>query len=218
MILTREEILRHPKIVIEPRNEELISINSVDVRLGPDMWRFQTDKPRRYPFTFYNRNQYRDLYVPEDRLLQRCSTVKASQVRERYVNWAKGVVPDDANCFILKSGKFYLATTLEKIGALPPEPGHNSIVPEMKAKSTVGRQGLTVALCAGLGDVGFKSKWLLEVRVTDDGDVPIAIGTPIAQVVFHLATPTEACYDGPSRYQDGDQVRFLPKPLRFMEA
>ena len=68
----------------------------------------------------------------------------------------------------------------------------------MKARSTVGRQGLTVALYAGLGDVGYASRWALEVRV-DFGDVPVAIGSPIAQVVFHTATATSTAYD--NRYQ-----------------
>ncbi|MFT4705820.1 MAG: dCTP deaminase, partial [Bradymonadia bacterium] len=114
------------------------------------------------------------------------------------------------------SGGFYLATSLEAIGTRADPNGREgqlAIVPEMKARSTVGRQGLTVALCAGLGDVGYASRWALEVRVVDYGDVPVAIGTPIAQVVFHTATATDAAYDGASRYQHQGTVRFLPKAL-----
>lgn len=209
MILTREEILKHPKIVIEPRNEELISINSVDVRLGYDLWTIRKN---------FNEDIFpiRDLYNPDDNVWEKISPVSATIIKRNYPNWAKGVVPDDASCFVLESGRFYLATTLEKIGALPPDKNQQALVPEMKAKSTVGRQGLTVALCAGLGDVGYVSRWALEVRVTNDGDVPIAVGTPIAQVVFHLASPTEVCYDGESRYQNQGQVRFLPKPLKYI--
>jgi dCTP deaminase len=85
----------------------------------------------------------------------------------------------------------------------------------MKARSTVGRQGLTVALCAGLGDVGYTSRWALEVRVVDYGDVPVAVGTPVAQVVFHTATPTDAAYEGATRYQHAGAVKFLPKPLKI---
>jgi dCTP deaminase len=208
MILTREEIIKRDEIVIEPWNDSLIGINSVDVRLGGDLWELQPLYKRSKP--------YRDLYNPEDTAWVKVEPISAKNVRMGYKEWAVGIVPDDAECFILKGGSFYLATTLEKIGTKPPSPGEPSIIPEMKAKSTIGRSGMTVSLCAGLGDVGFRSRWALEVRVTDDGPIPIAIGTPIGQVVFHLGTPTKMMYDGEDRYQYKDQVKFLPKPLPYM--
>ena len=85
----------------------------------------------------------------------------------------------------------------------------------MKAKSTFGRQGLTVALC-GLGDVGYCSKWALEVRLVGRSVVPLAVGTPIGQVVFHKGTPTGSVYGGAGHYQIGEEVRFLPKPLKWL--
>lgn len=213
MILCREAILEAReagKIVIEPYDETLVNMNSVDVRLGPDLFRMK------------GRYGMRDLYHPEAREWERIEPVTALEIRTGRLDglqpnpdWAKGVIPDDAKVFRLEPGEFYLATTLEAIGSRPPAEGETSIVPEMKSKSTFGRQGLTVALCAGLGDVGYCSRWALEVRLAGRSVVPLAVGTPIGQVVFHTGTPTASVYGGEGHYQSGDSVRFLPKPLKW---
>lgn len=207
MILTHEAILlalEEKKIVIDPFHPDLVSINSVDIRIGPDLWHLK-------------KQTYRDLYKPNDDDWEKVPPVLVQTIRREHPNFAEGVLNDDDLAFTLKSGEFYLATTLESVGSNLVDDDY-SIVPEIKAKSTVGRQGLTVALCAGLGDVGYNKRWALEVRVTDDGDVPIAIGTPIAQVVFHLGTETSKEYNGVDRYKNDREVRFLPKPLKFIRS
>ena len=206
MILCREAILEARdagRIHIEPFDERLVGINSVDVRLGPDVFELTGDGAR-------------DLYSPDPDRWKPVAPVSAAELRGSIPGFGHGALDDDAPCFRFRSGGFYLATTLEAIGTCADPAGidgRQAIVPEMKARSTIGRQGLTVALCAGLGDVGYRSRWALEVRVVDFGDVALAVGTPIAQVVFHTATATSAAYDGQTRYQHGDAVRFLPKPL-----
>ena len=207
MILTKEEILQAVQIdktiIIEPFLPELVSINSVDIRLGSNLWKLKQDQ------------EIRDLYCPDDDLWIEQSPVTTKSIRERNPNFAKDILDDEDLCFIFEGNCFYLATTLECIGTAKQKPCRRPVVAEMKAKSTIGRQGLTVALCAGMGDIGYQGRWALEVRVTDNGSVPIAIGTPIAQAVFHETTRTKQFYDGKSRYQDGKKVRFLPKPLKF---
>lgn len=207
MILCHEDILKaheEGRIIIDPFEPRLVGINSVDVRLGPDVYKLTGTEPR-------------DLYSNNTARWERVEPVKAGALRHLYPHFGLEVLEDDDDCFIFRSGGFYLATTLEAIGTRADPKGvdgDGTVVPEMKARSTVGRQGLTVALCAGLGDVGYSSRWALEVRVVDYGDIVLAVGTPIAQVVFHTATATNAKYDGASRYQHEGSVRFLPKPLR----
>lgn len=208
MILCREAIIQareEGRIVIEPFEEQLVGINSVDVRLGNDVWELTGTEPR-------------DLYQDDTRRWRKLEPVKAGAFRQVYPDFGLDVLQDDDDCYIFRSGGFYLATSMEAIGTNINPKGKDAdyaIVPEMKARSTVGRQGLTVALCAGLGDVGYKSRWALEVRVVDNGDIVLAVGTPIAQVVFHRATPTSAAYGGDTRYQKNvGPVRFLPKPLQ----
>ena len=206
MILCHEEILaarERGEVVIEPFEPSLVGINSVDVRLGPDLFELEVQ-----PF--------RDLYADTSERWRRVEPLRVGDLRREHPGFGAGTLEDEDLVFLLKSGAFYLATTLEAIGSRALGPEHASVVPEMKARSTVGRQGLTVALCAGLGDVGYASRWALEVRVVDYGDLAVAVGTPIAQVVFHRATPTAAAYDGATRYQHGAEVRFLPKPLKLV--
>ena len=205
MILAKEEILKNitsGMIVIEPFEESLVSINSVDVRLGADLWK--------------RNRKWRNLYNPDKSAWEKIDPVSAKYVRGKVgdESWAE-MIDDNHPCFVFEPGEFYLGTTLEAIGTTN-DSIRQPIVPEMKAKSTVGRQGLTVALCAGLGDIGYCSRWALEIRVTDNGPVPIAVGTVTAQVVFHYATLTKECYNGSDRYQDGNTVRFLPKPLKVI--
>jgi deoxycytidine triphosphate deaminase len=211
VILTQEKILEHHElgnIIIDPFCKDLVSINSVDIRLGLDLWKLK-------------KRAVRDLYCTRDDDWEKVKPEKAKDLRKVLTSWfdmsdwAQGVVPDDADVFALESGGFYLGTTLEKVGATP-KTSHSTFVPKMYAKSTFGRQGLTVAVCAGLGDVAYGQRWALEIRVVDCGMVPLAVGTPIGQVTFEEAYATEARYNGTERYQNDDVVRFLPKPLRII--
>ena len=214
MILCREAILdayARGEIVIEPFDERLVNPNSVDVRFGRTLFRMKST---------YG---IRDLYNPSDDLWEAVEPVPAAQIRAGGIDgllpapsWGQGTIPDDAQVFCLNPGEFYLATTYEAIGTRALAPDQTSVIPEMKAKSTFGRQGLTVALCAGLGDVGYCSKWALEVRLVGRSVVPLAVGTPIGQVVFHKGTPTASVYGGKGHYQVEGAVRFLPKPLKWI--
>lgn len=214
MILTKEEILKkysEGEIVIEPFCLELVQINSVDVRLGRDLW-----VAKGGFFDPYNPQEYSWEKIEPTRV----GDFRANRKRLRVpgADFGHGVLEDDDEMFFLKGGHFYLATTLEKIGTASVGPDSPSIVAEMKAKSTIGRIGLTTAICAGLGDVDFKSRWALEVRVVNGRDVPLAVGTPIGQVKFSYGTPTAESYNGPDRYQNDDVVRFLPKPLKIVRS
>lgn len=201
MILTKKRILEEHScgmIHIDPFDPEMVSVNSVDVRLGPDM--FALRRCRDLPRDLFSdpRDGWDQIYPgppPEGHSL-----------------------PRDAEGFLLRSGGFYLGTTLEEIGAKEPSPGKPAIVPKMHAKSTTGRLGLTVALCAGVGDVGYHSRWALEIRVVDCGDVFLPIGTVLAQVVFFYATECSQVYGGVDNYQEtpsSPSRRFLPKSLKY---
>jgi deoxycytidine triphosphate deaminase len=211
MILVKNEILAaraRGEIVIEPFDRELVSINSVDVRLGPDMWYLS-----RYP-----KNSFRDVYRQADvgdgdwHKLAFCN---AKHVRESmFPDWAPHI-PDSAQVFILQPGYHYIGTTLEKIGSVAPhDPKERSLIPMMGAKSTFGRHGLTVALCAGKGDVGYCSRWALEIHVAGSQSIPLAVGTVVGQVTFYVGGYTPIGYGGSEHYQNDNEVTFLPKALQ----
>jgi dCTP deaminase len=208
MILAHNAILKaisKKKILIEPFDESLVSVNSVDIRLGDKCWVL------KHPFSKTDYSEgVRDLYIDQREYWEECLPLIASDVRKKYPVWEGKGIHDDSKVFVFMPGKFYLATTYEKIGTTPG----SRLVPEMKSKSTFGRNGLSTALCAGLGDIGYASKWALEVRIVNDtGPIPVAVATPIGQVVFHKTTKDKAYYNGDSRYQNAEGVRFLPKAL-----
>lgn len=200
------EAIEAGEIVVEPFDPSFVSVNSIDVRLGPRMWRLRDELTGD-----------RDLYGgrPIDDDWEPMKPITAAEYRAGYgMNWARPGISDDALVYVLTGGEFYLGQTLERIGTRPSR-SDRSLVPDMRAKSTTGRHGLTVALCAGSGDVGYASQWALEIRPVGTRRVPLAVGTVIGQVVFDEATPTDMVYGGSDRYQDGSNVRFLPKPLTW---
>lgn len=196
MILTRRAILARIEsghIVAPP---ELVQENSVNVRLGSDMW------------TCKNDSDHVDLHKPRDFTLVRPST--------RYYGEYSDI---PVLGFWLKPGRVYIGTTVDAHGTRLLGDGL-AFVPEMRARSTTGRHGLTVALCAGVGDVGYAGRWALEIINNNRADVFIAVGTEIGQVVYHTASETYPVdgYGGADRYQKADgSIQFLPRPFEVPE-
>jgi len=105
----------------------------------------------------------------------------------------------------IRAGETLLTHTEEIIG------GRNIITTEMHAKSTTGRYGLSVCKCAGLGDVGFISRWTMEITNHSNFSILIPIREPIAQIIFHLVEEPLKQYSG--RYGQGEWTPedMLPK-------
>lgn len=192
MILTKRAILQYIEsghIVSPP---ELVQENSVNVRLGREMW--------------LCRGGMVNLHEPR----------MFDEIRP----WRMVVDGNEAMGFFIEPGRVYIGTTADAHGTRLLGDGI-AFVPEMRARSTTGRHGLTVALCAGIGDVGYAGRWALEVVNNNTHPVLIAVGTEIGQVVYHTATETypEDGYGGADRYQKEDGgIQFLPKPFKLPEV
>lgn len=114
--------------------------------------------------------------------------------------WCKEheTVGDDGR-MVLRPGETVLAHTVEFIG------GRRDIVPMMKARSSIGRWGLSVCKCAGWGDVGYVNRWTMEITNHSDVLVALTAGTRVAQIVFmRTVTPPSVAYD--SKYQNGESI------------
>ena len=121
----------------------------------------------------------------------------------------------DGQVHIIRPGRHYIARTVETVGTALLGDGL-AFVPEMRARSTLGRHGLTVALCAGMGDVGYAGRWAVEIVNLSGKPVALPVGAEIGQFVFHTASSAypEDTYAGEGRYQDSDgAVRFTPKTI-----
>jgi len=106
-------------------------------------------------------------------------------------------------------GEMILAHTQEIIGA------RNGYVPQMFARSTTRRCGLSVCSCAGLGDIGYIAQWTLELHNTTMATIWIPVGTPICQFTFHETGETFKEYCGHyGRSEEWSPEDMLPKAIR----
>lgn len=126
---------------------------------------------------------------------------------------------DGKKAFFLMPGRVYIGTTDTEYGTRVVV-GKRLIVPECRARSTTGRHGLTVAMCAGVGDFGYEGKWALEIVNNNAHPIILRPGTEIGQFVFyeseHVAAQADydGHYRGADRYQKSDgSIQFLPKPF-----
>lgn len=78
------------------------------------------------------------------------------------------VIPDEG--YLLLPGELYLGRTVEWTETI-------GYVPCLSGRSSTGRLGLDIHICAGFGDNGFAGYWTLEIRVVK----PLII-YPYAQV------------------------------------
>lgn len=76
----------------------------------------------------------------------------------------------------LQPGVLYLGSTIEEIGS-------DYFVSMYEGVSSAARLGISSHLSAGFGDIGFKSKWTLEITVVQP--VKVYPGQRIGQICFH---------------------------------
>lgn len=116
---------------------------------------------------------------------------------------------DDGERVHVPNGGTLLAMTKDVIDT------NYDIVGELKARSSIGRVGITVCRDAGLGDVGYCNHWTLEITGYVICGTPfLIVGEAVAQVVFHqLDTPPIKSYSG--QYVSSEWPKcIIPKKYR----
>jgi len=78
--------------------------------------------------------------------------------------------------FLLLPGELYLGSTLEYTESYKH-------LPILDGKSSVGRLGIDIHATAGIGDVGFRGHWTLEISVQKP--VRVYANMPIGQIVYY---------------------------------
>jgi len=98
-------------------------------------------------------------------------------------------IPEEG--FVLEPGKLYLGHTIEEMGS-------DFFVPTMQARSSIGRLGLYIYLNSGLGDIGFKRQWTLELNAIHR--LRVYPGMKIGQMLFWKTKGKIILYNG--KYKD----------------
>ena len=170
-VLSDKQILDNMEkgsVVIKPFREQNLSTSSYDVCLGE--WFYREQKPRLSGNVF-------NIYDPDAVKRVWGEPIKAQTAVDECVSG--GPIKDLDRVIVLAPGETILAHTEEFIG------GRNNITTMMKARSSLGRSFITVCKCAGWGDVGYTTRWTMEItNVSSEYHIPLVVGERIAQIVF----------------------------------
>ncbi len=224
MLLSNTAILRHVaagNIVIDPFDRAQLKNVSYDVRLGEWFWRMVPGGVNAVLFNPFNRAAVAELWTGPHRA-ERAVDMMARLHRVPAKEW-DGIRPDDL-VILLAPGEMILGHTEEFIG------GRHVCTAHVQARSSTGRSLLTVCEDAGWGDVGYISRWTLEIRNKSPHYwIPLVVGARYAQVVFsEVEAPLAGTdYASTGKYQRGttlDEVKaawrpedMLPKMYRDRE-
>ena len=133
----------------------------------------------------YNLTLHNELLVYEERTLDM-----------RKPNATKTIViPEEG--LVLDPGVLYLGRTREYTET-------HKYVPMLDGRSSVGRLGLFVHVCAGFGDVGFKGYWTLEIHCIQP--IRIYAGVDICQIYYHAIEGDFDAYSS-GKYQNNSGIQ-----------
>lgn len=171
-----------------------------------DIWLAQN--PHKNPPSQRHLEPLRIVPEPSDEQFQPCSI--DLRLGDDFIFW--GALKDgagkvighekrhaQASKFVLKQGQFILASTLEYVEI----PRH--LCGKIDGKSTLGRQGITAHITAGLIDPGFKGTITLEMKNVGYDHVTLTAGMMVCQLELHrLSSPARRPYGSEglkSKYQ-----------------
>jgi len=103
-------------------------------------------------------------------------------------------IPEEG--YILEPGRLYLAHTIEVLGS-------EYYAPTFAARSSVARLGMFIHLSSGLGDIGYKGQWTLQLYTLNR--IRVYPGMNIGQMMWWRPQGEVVLYDG--KYQGASGPR-----------
>lgn len=184
-MLTGAEIIKQvndKNIIIEPFDESLVNPNSYNLRMsnklkvythnlskdyiddavlhGQDHRFFEYDSiTDEYGFTLHTTSTHHTDAKPID-----------MHKNNKYYEYT---IPEEG--MVLYPNILYIGSTIERCAT-------DKFIPMINGRSSGGRLGLSIHICAGFGDIGFDGTWTLEITVVEP--LKIYPGEEIAQVCY----------------------------------
>ena len=208
--LSDRAILYHRKrgnIIIEPFHMEQLCTASYDVRIGPNFLR-ERRSPNVEIFNPYHKEGVDEFWgVNTERAIKHRDWLIEDLSRKRLMG-----VGLDEELIWLQPGERILGHTIEFIGAQ-----NHTITTKMQARSSIGRIGVTVCECAGLGDIGYFGQWTLEItNKSRNHSVCLIVGHRVAQIVFFDTDGTlrGKSYNAGGKYQNSNKLEQVQRMWR----
>ncbi|MBM3281542.1 MAG: deoxycytidine triphosphate deaminase [Candidatus Harrisonbacteria bacterium] len=190
-------------IDITPFNEKNLANTSYDVTLGEYYYR---EQPPESGYTIYNPWQNSEVTrVWGKGYFQAVLFSEWKRKHGEHPQLEKGIANNNKIIW-LAPGETILGHTNEFIG------GKNGITTMMKARSSIGRNFITVCKCAGWGDIGYINRWTMEIsNASRHYHIPLIVGRRIAQIIFFPceAIGNEDYYGQGGKYQVGGDIKKL---------
>lgn len=183
----RREIMKGNIVLHDPDRDCMCNIQncSVDVTLGPYFCRNERPIPYLNPWSADHISEYwGSVQVASTVYDENESEAFDLKVGEKYI--------------LLRPDESILGHTREFIG------GKGCITTMMKARSSMGRSGITICRDAGWGDCGYVSRWTLEITNNSTSPILLPIGARVGQIVFFYMGTPDTIYSG--KYQKGDTL------------
>ena len=203
MALSDKKILEEMgrgNVIITPFQEENLSTASYDVSLG----KYYFSEQKNITNTLYNPCSQKDV-----ERVWGTEPQQAKLAKEVFATEPFDFVGIDENdlVIILEPGETILAHTEEFIG------GKNHITTMMKARSSWGRNFIEVCKCAGWGDVGYTSRWTMEItNNARQYRIPLIVGRRIAQIIFfETGDIRQSDYTQQGKYQSATNLYDIQK-------
>lgn len=194
----REE-MKKGNIVIFPFNPSHLATSSYDVVLGSFYFREQKPKVHRNIYDIWSQTHMEAVWGTKVHQAKRAGKILPHLRDFDSIRASDQII-------LLEPGETILAHTEEFIG------GRNTITTMMKARSSLGRSFIEVCKCAGWGDVGFTSRWTMEITNNSTHyTIPLVVGRRIAQIVFFETGPTSGNYVKNGKYQTTPDIKELRK-------
>jgi dCTP deaminase len=179
-------------IVIKPFSKANLGNCSYDVTLGP--WFYRSNKSNNQLLLPWDQESVENYWG---------SPLYASSLNSE--DSQKYKLPLSTKVILLEPGELILASTNEFIG------GTKNITTMMKARSSMGRVGISVCKDAGWGDIGYINRWTLEISNFSSATVPLVVGSRIAQIVFFRTSTPVRDYHTIGSYQRTNNLDELEK-------
>ena len=183
-MLTGDEIERQIKkgnIMIDPYDPKCINPNSYNLKLHPQLKVYKRGSANNrsgiVPTTRTYDMSINHYTLPEHEKIKECAFLENAQLPPIDMMQENETIEFKIGeeGYVLQPGVLYIGRTVERTAS-------DKFIPMINGRSSGGRLGISIHICAGFGDIGFDGTWTLEITAVEP--VIIYPYTEIAQVCY----------------------------------